>query len=90
MNRDNESAILLSNPGICAARIVKLPSAQDQVRRLMSLLMKGMEERPLLMILMVALSQNTIICFLHHSFPQRIAATTIGYHSNKAVDEKAN
>lgn len=52
----------------------------------MSLLMKGTEKRPLLIILTVALlSQNTIIYFLCHSFPQKIAATTIGYNSKAVV-----
>lgn len=78
LNRDKEPAILLH----CTARIVKLPSnycnCPDQVRCLMSLLLKGTEERPLLIMFPVALlSQNTTICFLHHRFPQIIAATTI-------------
>lgn len=54
LNRDKESAILLSKTGKFTACNVKFPITHDQVRRLMNLFINGTEERPLFMMLMVA------------------------------------
>lgn len=64
--------ILLSRPGICAARMMKLSF-------LTNLLMNGIVDRPLFIMLTTALfSQKDTICFLDQYLPQRRHAIVIG------------
>ena len=78
-------------PGMNLALIIKLYLASSHISFLTNFIINGTFDLPLLMISTVAaLSQFTIILFLHHKGPQRTVATTIGYSSNKAIEDLAS